>query len=1367
MSFIASISAACHHPARWLRRGLRWALWLVLLAWGLVIAAWLALHWAILPHINDWRPALEQQASKALGLQLSIGQIELRSGGWMPALDLRDLRLADDRGRIVLRLPRVAAALSARSLLTLELRFEQLLIEGPELEVRRDKQGRIFVAGLSVDEEAERADSGAELADWFFTQHEFVIRHGRVRWIDEGRKAAPLELADLDLVMRNGLRRHQLRLDATPPQAWGQRFGLRGDFTQPLLQRAGDLAQWSGQLYADLPRADVRELRRYVDLPFELSEGDGALRGWAEIRQGQAQALTLDMGLRAVKLRLSNKVEPVQLNQVGGRLSLLRDRQGLKFAASQLGFELDGGLSWPRSDWSLVLQQTLPAARGASAPGLGLEGAPISGGELGIAKLDLALLGRIAGKLPLGPELHHWFGTLAPVGQLEGFAASWTGSLAAPQGYRVKGRLADFALQPGEAPANGGAGRPGFNQAELRFEASERGGQALLKITDGAVVFPGVFEQPVLAMKQFAANLNWRIDPREGLPPMIELRVGDVQLANEDLRGELEAVWRTGPGQGVGHGGRLPGSLDLSGRLAEGKAASVVHYLPLAVGAQARSYVRQAVLAGTARDVVFRVRGDLDEFPFDKRSSAGQFRIATKAEDVQLAYVPGQAAQGDQPAQPSAWPLMDKLNAELVFDRGSMSIRNGRTQVLGYELSNVHGGIKDLMHNQVLEIEGQGRGAMSDLLRFVRSSPVDEWTGQALHQATATGSAGLKLALQLPLNDINHSTVKGSVQLLGNDVRLRPDVPLLAGARARIDFDRKGMSLQAGTARVLGGDASFEGGSQKDGSLRFSGQGVVGAESLRRATELGGLARLGSAMNGQAAYRLQLGFKDGQSEIAISSTLQGMALDLPAPLKKDADTPLSLRYQTQLTADSTMGRPRDELRLELGNTVQAHYLRDLSGEQPRVLRGSLALEDSLAPLPASGVQLQANLGAVNLDQWQQAAQRLLGSGHVESIEGAGYTPTQLTLRVQQLLVSGRPLSKLTAGISRLPEVGAWRANLDAEQLSGYVEYRAARPAQPGRVYARLARLALPKSEAESVTQLMDKQPGSVPALDIVVDDFELRGKKLGRLEVEAQNNALTRDWALTRLLLKHPDAQLSANGQWLFDPASAQRRTVLDWKLDVADAGRLLERLGQGQVLRGGKGLLAGQLAWQGSPLSLDYGSLSGQLNVALDAGQFLKAEPGAARLLGVLSLQSLPRRFLLDFRDVFSDGFAFDGFGGDVKIERGVASSSNLRMKGVQAIVLMDGRADLAAETQDLRVLVVPDVNAGGASLAYAAINPAIGLGTFLAQLILRKPMAAAGTSEFHVTGSWEDPKVDKVEHRPVEAAPPAASAASAASQP
>ncbi len=206
----------------------------------------------------------------------------------------------------------------------------------------------------------------------------------------------------------------------------------------------------------------------------------------------------------------------------------------------------------------------------------------------------------------------------------------------------------------------------------------------------------------------------------------------------------------------------------------------------------------------------------------------------------------------------------------------------------------------------------------------------------------------------------------------------------------------------------------------------------------------------------------------------------------------------------------------------------------------------------------------------------------------------------------------------------------------------------------------------------------------------------------------------------------------------------------MTFKLDISDAGGLLSRFGMKDVVRRGRGRLEGEVDWRGSPFSLDYPSLGGKLHVDVETGQFLKADPGIAKLLGVLSLQALPRRLTLDFRDVFSEGFAFDFIRGDASISNGVASTNNLQMKGVNAAALMDGSADIAKETQSLRVVVVPEITAGTAALVATAINPAIGLATFLAQIALRKPLSAIATQEFQIDGTWVDPKITKVARRP-----------------
>ncbi len=1368
MSLTPPLKARPPQPPVSARRwALRLLLWPLLLVGSLLVIAWLALHWAILPHIEQWRPQIEARASAALGVPVTIGRIEVRSSGWVPAIELRDVMLLDAQKRPGLSLPRIATALSPRSLLALEPRFEQLLIEGAQLEVRRDANGHILVAGLDL---SGPSGDDAAAADWLVKQHEIVIRGGSVRWTDELRQAPALELTDVQLIMRNGLLSHEIRLDATPPADWGDRFTARGRFTRPLLARAGDWQRWSGNVYTELPRADLRELRRHVALPFELSEGSGALRAWLEVRDGQPRGATADVALRAVSLRLAANVAPLVLEQLEGRITGQRTDEGLTLSLQRFGFLAGDGLRWRGGDMNLSLRQR---------PGFAS-----TGGDFSAQRLDLGLMAEVAASLPLGDALRRLLAEVQPQGMISELGLQWDGPLDAPAHYQVKGALSGLSLASSAAAKPDGVGRPGLRNASVLLNANQEGGTAQLNVIGGAVELPGVFEEALLPLDRLSAQVVWKIDAAK-----LAVQVKDARFANRDAQGEFSADWSTGSGTGTARGGRLPGQIEVNAKLTKGVAARAARYLPLGISEPTRRYVERAVKGGTLSSVDFRVKGDLFDFPFRSAASKGEFRIKAQAEDVTFAYVPSAPATATQVAQESPWPALTRASGELVLDRTALEIRNAQAQLGGLQWRQLQGSIANLADNPVLALDGRAQGPLTEMLRLVNATPIGGWIGKSLARSTGAGAGELRLGLSIPLRDLDTTGVKGSLLLGGNDVRISPDSPLLAGARGQVDFDRKGFAVIGATARAYGGDISFEGGTQSDAGIRFTGQGSTTADALRRAPELGLLARVAGSLKGQTAYRMELGFVQGHPELTLTSNLVGMASELPAPLRKAAEAPLALRYQTSMAKESlAAGQPlRDTLRLDLGTAVQALYQRDLSGTEPRVLRGGVGVEEP-APAPTTGVKLGINLASLNVDAWDAAYDKLFAAGAGGAGGGAsepgdagdsgGYAPNVMTVRAQDMTFLSRKLSKVLANITL--DKGQWRANLDADQLKGDVEYR---PAQrgagvgataAGRVYARLSRLSLPKSDVGQVENLLDDQPSSTPTLDIVVDDFELRGKRLGRLEIEASNRVYSegrdalREWRLAKFNLLTPEAQLTATGQWaLGAPGTPGRRAVMDFKLALADSGLYLERLGMGRVVRGGKGQITGQLAWQGSPLTVDYPSLSGQAHVEVEAGQFLKVDPGAARLLGVLSLQSLPRRLALDFRDVFEEGFPFDSFAGDLKISQGVARSNNLRMRGVQAAVLMEGQADLARETQDLRVVVVPEINAGTASLAYAIINPAVGLGTFLAQMFLRRPFIKAGTREFHVTGLWADPKVDRVERGADAVVPDVDAPAPAASEP
>ncbi len=1340
MSPASTLNASRRSLWHWPTRALRWLVALLLALWSLLLVAWLTLYWGILPHVDQWRPRIEQLASRALGVPVRIGAIQVRSGGWIPAAELRDVVLYDSRGREALRLPRVAAALSVPSLLALQLRFEQLLIDDAQLVVRRDANGHLSVGGLEMAGEVG-SDGERSAADWFLRQHEFVIRGATLTWIDEQRRAPPLLLSDTDVVVRNGLHQHDLRIDATPQAAWGERFSLRARMQQPLIGSASDWQRWRGTLYVELPHVDVTRLRDYVDLPFELNQGRGALRAWLDVDDGRPSGATVDLALRDVALRLARQVQPLQFERLSARLEGEQGRRQTRLAARRLSFATADGVLWDDSAFSASWRTATNAA-----------GEPEwVGGEFSADRLDLASMAHIATRVPLGEPLRKGLAELAPRGTVHDLVARWDGPLDAPRQYQVNARVKGLAIAAGASTA--GVGRPGWRNADIDLQASELGGDARLAIADGAMEFPGVFEQAVVPLRRFDAQLAWRIGAAQPQGRPIDLHVKEARFENADARGELTLEWRTGAGTGFGRGGRFPGALELRGKLADGRAASVARYLPLGLPHGARDYVQRAIVDGTVPSASFEVKGDLWDFPFHdpKVARDGVFRIAGRAKDVTFAYVPPNAG-GDAPA---AWPPITQAEGELVFDGGGMTIRQASGRIFGVDLRGVDATVRDFAQ-AVVEIDGQARGPLADMLRYVDASPLE--AKGALSQASGTGSADLHLALRLPLSDLAQATVKGSLQLSGNDVRWRSDVPTLAQARGRVDFSRSGVRVAGVTARVLGGELTFDGGTQPDGSLRFAGQGTASADGLQQAGELGAVSGLAAAAQGQATYRLQLGIVRGGVELLLTSNLAGLALNLPAPLAKPADAPLPLRVQTNLLADAPGGiaAPRDQLRIELGSIVRAQYLRELGNNGARVLRGAVAVNAALpAPMPG-GVAVAEFSAAVSVDAWREALAPWIGAA---SGPAAGYLPRQITVRAREAIVEGRRFSGNTVELRRDGE--AWRATLQSDQAVGTFEYREPEsPGAAGRLNARLSKLWIPLAQPKVGAALpLSAEARSLPAMDLVIDDFEWRGHKLGRVELQAANRSAdaapgAREWRLQRLQVRMPEATLEASGQWAAAPPGAPRRMALEFGLDLADSGALLERLGYGKVLRGGKGRLHGQLAWSGSPLSLDLPSLDGQLSVALEAGQFLKVDTGAARLLGVLSLQSLPRRLMLDFRDLYQEGLAFDHIDGELKLTRGVAHIESLRTRGVQATVLMEGQADLARETQDLRVYVVPEINAGAASLAYAAINPAIGLGTFIAQWLLRRPLIAAATREFHVTGSWDDPQVERVERKQPEAA-------------
>lgn len=1302
----------------------------------------LILRYAVLPNIDYYKGSIEQIAGRALGNKVSIARIYATWHGVNPSLFLGDVVLRDKQGRQVLALPSVTGTLSWLSLATGQARFVSLELIRPDLDVRRAPDGKLYVAGVALQ------NSGGGDDDWAFKQHQIVIREGTVHWTDQLRGAAPLALTNVNLVLNNRWLHHQFALRATPPTALAAPLDIRADFTHPrFAKKIADVARWKGELYANLADTDLALWKDYIDYPFQLTRGKGSLRAWIALDQARLAGFTADVGLLDVSAKLGRSLPQLDLARVRGRISASepassRQQQGKpafganghRVSLTDFSLATTDGLALA----STTLSESYTPARGNKPEKT----------DVNARELNLETLAQLAEQLPLTPAQRALLADLAPRGTLQDVSAEWSGKYPALASYRVRARFDKLGIKAQSKT-------PGFQNLSGLIDATDKGGLINLDARQLQLHVPAWFANPVMPLDQFGLRAHWNFAPQDQLLVQLD----SLTFTQGALRGNLAGTHRIT----LAHAGSAqpvtgPGVADLIGTLDGFSIDQIERFLPLQTPPDLRAWLTGALEGGTASDVSVRLRGDLAQFPFKADTAAerarGEFRIAGKIRDGRLNYAPGRfAADGKTPL----WPQAEHIDGNFAFDRTRMEIRGDTARTGGVALSGVKAVIPDLSsHDGQLEIDGNAAGPLQEFLHYVTASPVQGYISHFTDETTGSGNARLALKLRLPLHHMIDAKVQGALQLMGNDVSLFPELPPLQAAIGKVEFNEHGVALTGVGASFLGGPLALTGGSQRDNSIAIKMSGSIAADGVRRYYSSASVHPVVSRLAGSTRYTGAITVRERQLQISVDSTLAGMALDFPAPLSKPAADSLPLHF-TLGTVAAPEGQSREEIKVALGTTVAARYLRERSGKNPwLVTRGGIGV-NLPAPEPDGGMMVNVEMKSLNVDQWAALGSAVASAGQGQGEAGSNaaapmlaqyVVPEIMAAHVSELIVGDRKLDNVVVGTSH--QKSLWQASIDSRQITGYLTWNESSSGGLGKVTARLASLIIPESSANDVKDLLEgprSAASTIPALDIVAEHFELFNKQLGRLELVANNTmaAGAREWRINHLSLVNPDGALTSTGKWSI--RNGQSATSLNFALDINDAGKLLDRMGFPETLRKGKGKLSGDVAWNGLPYSLDVPSLSGQIALNVAAGQFLKQEPGAAKLLGVLSLQMLPRLLKLDFHDVFSEGLAFDGISADATITRGLLRTDNLKMHGVAATVLMSGTADIANESTNLHVVVIPEFNLGTGPLVYAlAVNPVVGLGSFLAQLFLRAPVMKALTYEMQVTGPWKSPIITKL---------------------
>ena len=747
----------------------------------------------------------------------------------------------------------------------------------------------------------------------------------------------------------------------------------------------------------------------------------------------------------------------------------------------------------------------------------------------------------------------------------------------------------------------------------------------------------------------------------------------------------------------------------------------ISRYLPAGhMPASGVAWLDKSLVSGQVTNGTVLINGRLDQLPFD--NNEGQLEVRLPVKNAVLDYN-------------KEWSPITGLDAQVDFNGRSMDIRSKQGAIRSALLDKVHVRIEDLA-KPVLTLNGSVKGQLSMMLAELGSSPLGETYGGFVDRVITTGQSRLDLDLRMPLHGKKQTVkVSGRVSLNNNELSIKDSAIALKKIKGMLAFDDSGirgenlaaqLNDKPAKVRVWGGNGEAATHISLDGNLELLRQ-IVGSKSA-----------LYPAISGNSDWNVVLSIQGAprrgeKANISLhaGSMLEGTAIDLPEPFGK-----LTGRTRELSVDVARIDYPEKQLRLKYGDILNGLLVFEADGETP-VLQGGAITFGGGVPAASFGKRLlvSGHLDKVHTTAWKP----YLDSG----TPGLGL-PVEYNLNVDELEVFGHYIRDASLHMEAAGRV--WDIKADGPSISGDIQLTKT-GAGLDKVVMNLQRLAVQNASQERPPGNGGVTPASFPNLQIVAQHFVYNNSDLGNLQLATEKkpgNTLK----ITRLLLSSELLTARMSGTW--NQQKGRQRSSVDVEVSDGKMDQLLKLFGFQKSIEGGK--LSGTMraAWSGPPWAFSPAMADGQLDVLIEKGQLVDLEPGAAgRVLGLLSLNNIRRRLLLDFSDIFGEGFSFDKIEGSFSVDNGNAYTSDLTVKGPAAKIDITGRVGLADQDYDQLVTVTPTVKSPLSLAGTLVGGPAVGAAIMVAETLLEGRIEALNRmvrTQYTVTGPWSDPDIKKI---------------------
>jgi len=976
-------------------------------------------------------------------------------------------------------------------------------------------------------------------------------------------------------------------------------------------------------------------------------------------------------------------------------------------AIAALGFTAD----WRRSgseEWQLTLDDVAMSRNGREWPAdnsasftLGRAAGETSTVRLAADFVRLEDLAPILGAFPEMQIAEQW-ALFEPAGDVSGLEFSLE-NRASELVYVLDVSFADLAVrQVGPTP--------GLRGVAGRIEANEDSGT--IEFASG----PFGFDWPTLFPEAVEADsLTGAVVWRQGRDVVQLLSVdlglgllGEEAQASFDLR--------------LPRDGQSP-VLELKATLPATDLVAAKTYLPGPIlPVDVYAWLASAVTGGRARNIELGFYGPVASFPFDDGS--GQFSVNADLEDVELHYM-------------DSWPVAEDLTGRVAFhNAGFFASGTGR---LGSNIADALTVTIPDMRIPLLTLTAETEGPLTGVAEFLRTAPlIADYLGPDFARIDARGGTGaMSVRFDLPLLAPADYALDARLAIADGTLAVAGLGPLFSEVEGELQADNGSVSASGIEAVFLGGPVSLSLGPSVTTGYRaeLTAEGETTAEAVTEAFSL----PYDELLAGQTLWRGRLllpslnPLATQPMRLLLESNLTGLALRFPEPLAKPPAEPLNLSLDFEFA-------PGERLAVSgnLGATRRFALGFESGADGLQFARGAIRFGGDAPVLPIQpGILVDGQLESLALDEWRALVDRA-GLDRMES----RFLGTDLA--IADFSAFGQQLGATRLTVQRGND--AWRIDVGSEPISGRIVLpRGADPRAP--IEADMRRVYLAIAEGSSYA---DRDPRLLPGLHLSADELGLGPRQLGR--VSADVVPVARGLVLEEFVSETENFRAEITGSWI--EGALGPRSSVEAHATSSNVAAALGELGFDQVVSGETADVTANVYWDAPPGDGWLDHINGEVGIFVETGTLREVDPGAGRVVGLMSIAALPRRLALDFRDVFEEGFAFDEISGDFRIVDGNAYTNTLKFSGPAAEIGVVGRTGLGA--RDYRQQIVVTTEPGNMLPTVAALiaGPGAGAALFVFTRLFKEPLKGIGRASYCLTGDWDAPTVEPIERDAVEQA-------------